>query len=65
MDVSLSSVKGNSQDSNTRVYVMATQKGQSRKILSQRSQKISHFAGKFSRGVRVHERVLLGSRICL
>ena len=37
---------------------MKTQKDQNHKILSQLSQKFTHFTGKLSRGPRVQERVL-------
>ena len=48
MDVRIYSVKANIW-----VYVMTTQKDQNRKILSWGSQKLTYFARKFSRGLRV------------
>ena len=47
------------------VYVMETQKGQSRKILSLGCQKSTHFARKCGRVSQVQEKVLLALRICL
>ena len=59
MDLPIYSVKANSQAGNKWVYVMTTQKGQSRKILSLGSKTFAHFAGKFNRGLRVQERGLM------
>ena len=60
MDVGIYSVKANSQAGNTRVYGMTTEKPKNHKILNYGSRKLSHFAGKFSRGLWVSERALLG-----
>ena len=47
------------------IYVMETQKGQSRKILSLGFQKSTHFTRKCGRVFQVQEKVLLVLRICL
>ena len=66
MEVHIYSVKATSQTGNICVKdIMTTQKGQSRKKISQRSYKFTHFARKFSRGLQVQDRVLLGLRIYL
>ena len=61
MDVCIYSVKANCHVGNVRVYMVAKQKSQSRKILRKGSRKFTHFAGLFSRGPRVQERALLGT----
>ena len=53
MDVRIHSVKANNHAGNIWVYVMTSQKGQSRMILSSGSQNFTQFTGKFSWRPRV------------
>ena len=63
MEECIYSVKDNSQPGN--IWVMTTQNSQSRKILSLRPQKFTHFAGKCGRVSQVQEKALVGLCIYL